>query len=138
MEHFWQKQMTLDESTQPGWGDVADYFCKRDKKYGRTEWKVLAVIQPQTADDAASSAPTTLGELMEALDSVPEKLQMPKVTSWPGSSHMRLGSRKAQTDERIPSLPPAPMPDSSPIQKWKHVEPVSFNPCILRHKLITI
>jgi len=26
MERFWQKQTKLDELTQPGWGDVADYF----------------------------------------------------------------------------------------------------------------
>jgi len=24
MESFWQKQMRLDELTQPGWGDIAD------------------------------------------------------------------------------------------------------------------
>jgi len=26
MERFWQKQIKLDELTQPGWGDTADYF----------------------------------------------------------------------------------------------------------------
>jgi len=26
MERFWQKQMKLDELTQPGWEDAADYF----------------------------------------------------------------------------------------------------------------
>jgi len=26
MERFWQKQMRLDELTQPGWGDAANYF----------------------------------------------------------------------------------------------------------------
>jgi len=26
MERFWQKQMKLDELTQLGWGDAADYF----------------------------------------------------------------------------------------------------------------
>ena len=33
MERFWQKQMKLHKLTQPEWGDAADYFCKRDKKY---------------------------------------------------------------------------------------------------------
>jgi len=27
-ERFWQKQIKLDELTQPGWGDTADYFCE--------------------------------------------------------------------------------------------------------------
>jgi hypothetical protein len=34
MERFRQKQMKLDELTQPGWEDAADYFRERDKKYG--------------------------------------------------------------------------------------------------------
>jgi len=29
MERLWQKQMKLDELTQPGWGDAADYFRER-------------------------------------------------------------------------------------------------------------
>jgi len=138
MEHFRQKQMKLEELTQPGWGDAADYFRERDKKYGTTELNVPAVVQPQTADDAASSVPMTFSEPLETLDSVPRKLQMPQVTSWPGSSHMRLGSQKSQTHECTPSLPPAPMPNQSHIQQSKHVEPVCFNPCILCPKLISI
>jgi hypothetical protein len=34
MERFRQKQMKLDELTQPGWEDAADYFRERDKRYG--------------------------------------------------------------------------------------------------------
>jgi len=30
METFWQKQLSLDELIQPGWGDAADYFRQRD------------------------------------------------------------------------------------------------------------
>jgi len=138
MERFRQKQMKLDELTQPGWGDAADNFRERDKKYGMTELKVLAVVQLQTADDAASSVPMTFSEPLETLDSVPGKLQMPQVTSRPGSSHMRLDSKKPQTHERIPSLPPAPMPDWSQIQQSKCVAPVSFNPCVSCPKLNTI
>jgi hypothetical protein len=44
MERFQQNQMKLDELTQPGWEDAADYFCERDKKYGTTELRVPAVV----------------------------------------------------------------------------------------------
>jgi len=138
MERFRQKQMKLDELKQPGWGDAADYFREKDKKYGKTESKVPSVVQPQTADDTVSSLPTTCSEPLETLDRVPGKLQMLQVTSRPGSSHMRLGSQKLQTHERIPSFLPAPMPDWSQFQQSKHVEPVSFNPCVSCPKLITI
>jgi len=137
-ERFRQKQMKLDELTQPSSANTADYFRESDMKYGMTELKVPANVQPQTVDDAASSLRMTFAEPMETLDSVPGKLQMPQLTSCPGSSHMSLGSRKTQTHERIPSLPPAPMPNWSPIQKSKHVEKAHFNPCISHPKLITI
>jgi len=52
MECFRQKQMKLDELTQPGWGDAINYFCDRDEKYDTTEITVLAVIELQTEDDA--------------------------------------------------------------------------------------
>jgi len=61
MERFQQKQKKLDELTQPGWEDAADYFHKQDKKYGISELKVPAVVQPQTADDAPAPPPTTFG-----------------------------------------------------------------------------
>jgi len=77
MERFRQKQMKHSEVTQPCWGDTADCFRESDKKYGMTEWNVPAVIQPQTADESASTAPTAFGEGMETLDGVPGKLQMP-------------------------------------------------------------
>jgi len=105
---------------------------------GTTELEVPAVIQPHTADDAGSYVARTLSEPLETLDSVPGKLQMPQVTSPPGSSHMRLGWQKLQTNECIPSLPPTPLPDWSQIQQSKHVEPVNLNPCIFRPKLIPI
>ena len=91
MERFWQKQIKLDGLTLPGWGDRADYFRKRDEKNRITKLKVLAVVQPQTADDTVSSALTTCCNRMETLDSVPGKSDMPQVTSQPGSSHMSLG-----------------------------------------------
>jgi len=133
-----QKQIQLDELTQAGWGDPADYFHERDEKYGTTEFKVPAVVKPQTAVDAASSVSTAFTEHLETLDNFPGTLQMLQVTSRPGSDHQRLGLQKPQTHECIPSLPPAPIPDWSQIQRSKHVEPGCFNPCISRPKLITI
>jgi len=138
MERVRQKSIKLEESTQRGRGDAANILRDKDEKYGTTELKVPAVVQPQTADDAASSAPTTFGELMETLDHIRRRLQMPQVNSRPGCSYMRLGSGKPQTHEHVLSLPPAPMPDWSPIPKSKHVNPVSFNPWISSPKLITI
>ena len=138
MEGFRQKQIKLDKLTQTGRGDAADYLRERETKYGTTEFKDAGVVQPQMTDTAASSVPTTFSVPLETLDSVSGKLLMLQVTSRPGSSNMLLGSRKPQTHQLIPSLPPAPMPDWSQIQQSKPVEPVSFNPCILHPKLITI
>jgi hypothetical protein len=130
MERFRQMQMKLDELTQPGWEDAADYFRERDKKYGTTELRVPAVVQPQTMDDAPAPPPATFGELMESLDIVPGISQRPQGTSRPGSSHIRLGSVKPQSQLGIPSGEPAAEPDSSMLLKAKPVEPVSFYPCI--------
>jgi len=138
MERFREKQLKLDQLTQPRWGDAVDYLCESVKKYGMTEWEVPAVVQPQTADDAASSAPTTFGDSGETLASVPGKLPMPQVTSQPGSRHMRLDLRKPRTHKCIPSLPPALMLYSSPIAKFKDVEPIRFNPCISSPMLFEI
>ena len=71
MDRSWQKQMKFNELTQPGWEDAADYFCERDKTYGRSELRVPAVVQQRTNDDAPPYPPTTFAELMESLDIVP-------------------------------------------------------------------
>jgi len=105
-ERFWLKQTKLDKLTQPGWGDAADDFRESDKKHRTTEWKVPAVVQLQTADDAASSAPKTFGEPIGTLHCVPGRLQMLQLTSPPANSHMHLGSRKAG-DTRTQCVPPA-------------------------------
>jgi len=42
MERFRQNQIKLDELTQPGWEDAADYFHERDMKYGTSELIVPA------------------------------------------------------------------------------------------------
>jgi len=103
MESFQQKQMSLDELTQLGWGDAADYFRERDMKYGTTERKVPVVVQPQMDTTAATPSLTTFGELMQVLDIVPGQSQMPQVTSRQGSSQMRLGLEKPQADNHIVS-----------------------------------
>jgi len=92
MESFRQNQMRLDELTQPGWGDTANYFRKRDMKYRITELKVLAVVKHQTDTTAATPSPTTFGELMQALDIVPGQLWLVQVMSQLRSSQMWLGS----------------------------------------------
>jgi len=52
MERFQQKQMKLDVLTQSGWEDAADYLRERDEKYGHTELRVPAIVQPQTNHEA--------------------------------------------------------------------------------------
>jgi len=136
MERFWQKQMKLDELTQPGWEDAANYFCEEDKKYSTFELRVTTVVQPQTNNGAPAPPPTTFGELIESLDIVPGILQKPQGTSRPGSSYIRLGSVKPQSKSSIPCGEPAAESDSSKLLKAKLVEPVSsfepvsFYPCI--------
>ena len=130
MERFRQKQMKLDELTQPRCEDAADCFREQDTKYGTTELRVPVVIQPQTNDDAPAPPPATFGELMKSLDIVPGILQRLQGTSRSGSSHIRLRSVMRQSKSSIPSGVPAAESDSSSLLKVKPVEPVSFYPCI--------
>jgi len=74
----WQKQMKVDEVTQPGWEDAADDFGERDKIYGTSGLMVLAVIQPYTVDDAATPTPPIVGDHMECLAIVPGISQLPQ------------------------------------------------------------
>jgi hypothetical protein len=130
MKSFRQKQMKLDELTQPGWEDAADYFSEQDKKYGTAKLRVPVVVQPQTDDDASAPPPTTFGELMERLDIVPGISQMLQGTSRPGSSHIRLGSVKPHSNTSISRLEPATEPDTLPFLNAKPVEPVTFYPSL--------
>jgi len=138
VQWFRQKQMKLDELTQPGWEDAADYLCERDKKYGTCELRVPTVVQLQTKDNTVASALTTFGEHMDDLDIVPGISQMPQGTSWPQSIHMRLGSGKPQSNTSISGLFPAAGPDSSTLLIAKSVEPGSFYRYILPPQQITI
>jgi hypothetical protein len=130
MKSFRQKQMKLDELTQLGWEDAADYFRERNKKYGTAKLRVPVVVQPQTDDDASAPPPTPFGELMERLDIAPGISQMPQGISQPGSSHIRLGSVKPQSNMSISGLEPAAEPDTSRLLKAKPAERVSFYHCI--------
>jgi len=53
IESIWQTPITLDEPTQSGCWDLADYFRERDEKNGRSELIVLAVVKRQTDTTAA-------------------------------------------------------------------------------------
>jgi len=130
IQWFWQKQRKLDELTQPGLEDAANYFHERDKKNGTSKLMVPAIVQPQTDDDASAPAPTTFGEHMEYLWIVPGILPMPPGTSRPGSSQMRLGSMKSQSKTSISGREPAADRDTSHLLKAKPDEPVSIYPCI--------
>jgi hypothetical protein len=113
MKRFRQKPPKLDELTQPGWEDAADYFFDRDKMYGTTELRVPVVVQLQTTDDALAPPPATFGELFQSLDIVPRILQTPQASSQPVCSHIRLGSVKQQSKSSIRSVEPAAEPNSS-------------------------
>jgi len=122
--------MRLDELSQPGREDAADTFCEIDEKYGISELRVPAVVQPHTDDDSAAPALTTFGEVKKCVEFVPGILQMPQGTSRPGSSHIRLGVVKLQSNTSISGLEPPAERHTSSLLQVMPVEPVSFYPCI--------
>jgi hypothetical protein len=126
-ESFRQKQMGLDELTQPGWGDTANYFYERDMMYRTAELKVPVVVHHQIDLIAATPSPTLFGEHMQTLEIISGQSQMPAVTSRPGSSQMRLGSEQPHSHQFIPLFSPVGEPDSTLIQDTQPVKPVSFN-----------
>jgi hypothetical protein len=65
MESFPHKQMTLDELTQPGWGDAANHFLDRDMRYRTAELKVPVVVKLQIDSTTATPSPITVGEHMQ-------------------------------------------------------------------------
>jgi len=130
MESFRQKQMRLDELTQPGWADAANYFRERDMSYGTAELKVPAVVKPQIDSTTATPSPITVGEHMQTPEIVQGQLEMPAVISRPGSSQMRLGSEKPQSHQFIVVVAPGMATDSIPLQDANPVEHVSFYPCM--------
>ena len=65
-------------------------------RYGTAELKVPAVVKPQMDMSTATPSRMTGGEHMQTTDTVRGQSEMPAVTSRPGSSQMRLGSKKPQ------------------------------------------
>jgi hypothetical protein len=65
MESFLQRQMRLDELTQPGRGDAANYFSEREMRYGTAKLMVPAVDTPQIDTTTATTSPITVGEHMQ-------------------------------------------------------------------------
>jgi len=123
-------QMKLEELTQPGSENAADYFRERDKKYGTSDLMVPAIVQLQTDDDALTPTSTTCGEHMKCLQIIPRISPMAQGTSRPGSSQKTLGSVKPQSNTSISGLEPATERDTSHMLKGKPDEAVSFYPCI--------
>jgi len=134
MESFWQMLMRLEESTQLGWGDVAEYFYGSDMKSSTAKLMVQAAIKPPTNKDVAISALTTHGELIESLGTFPGNSHLQQATSCQGSSHMRLGSGKSQSHTSLGCLPPDTIPDSLLIMKLKPLTPTNCYRCKLSHK----
>jgi len=130
MDSFLQKQMKLDELTQPWWEDAANYILQSDETYGTSYLRLLAVIQPETDDEATAPAATTFGEHMVFLDIVPEISQMLQGTSRPARSQIRLRVVKPQSTTSIAGLEPAVELNLSTLVNAKPVEPESFYPCM--------
>jgi hypothetical protein len=133
IESFRQKQMRLDELTQLGSGDAANYCCERDMKYGTAELQVPAVVKPQLDTPAATPSPTTVGEHKHTLQIVRGQSEMPSATSQQERSQMRLRSGKPQSHRLIRVLLPGTATNLLPIQDEKPVEPISFYFCIKNH-----
>jgi hypothetical protein len=98
--------------------------------YSTSELSVLAVIKLQTEQDVTAGALTKFGELMEFVDILPRISRMQQRTSRPGSSLLRLWSRKPLSDNGQRGFVPATELDSSPMVNAKPVEYVSPYPCI--------
>jgi hypothetical protein len=65
-------------------------------KYRTVELKVAVVIKPQTITTVATPSPTTFEDLLQSLDIASGQLKIPRQTSQPGCSQMRLGSEKSR------------------------------------------
>jgi len=113
IERFRQKQMKLDELTQPGWGDVAEIFREWDEKYGTPKSMVPAVINLQIDQVAAAPATTTFRELAQSCEIVLGNSRIPQGTPRPGTSYMRLCSGEWHTNKRIMSHSPDTQHNSS-------------------------
>jgi len=130
IERCWQKQMKLDELTQPGWEDAAHHFSEWEEKYSTSELVVPAIVQPRTDDDTLAAALTTFGVCMQCLAIVPGISPMPQGASGPANCQMRVGSMELLMNMRLSCLEPAAERDMSHLLKAKPDEPVCYYPCI--------
>jgi len=138
MDCFRQKHMTVDELTQSGWGDIANYFRVRDMMYGTAKVKVLAVVKPQIETTAATTPPSICAEHMQTLEIILRESQMPAVISRLGCSQLRLGSQNRQLHKFLPILLPDAAPNLTLIQDAMPVELLSVYRWIMHPELITI
>jgi len=112
MDRVRKMQIKLDDLTQLGWEDSADYICQEDTKYGTSCLRVPEVVQPPTDDEVAAPAATPFGVLMECLDIVCALSQLPQGISREGCNDMRPGSQKPQSNMTILDLASAAERDS--------------------------
>jgi hypothetical protein len=138
METFWQKEMKVDELTQPGWEDAAYYFHERGTMYGTSELRVPAVVKQQTDHDSEAPAQITFGRLMVCFNIIPGKYHRMRGSSRPGKIHTLIGSRKPQSNTCMPTLSTRGEPHSPLIPNAKPVEFVRSYCWILQPLLITI
>jgi len=61
VQSFWQKQMRRNQLSQPGCGDVANYFCESDMMYGTAKLKVPADVKHHIDTTAATPSPIPVG-----------------------------------------------------------------------------
>jgi len=94
MESFRQKQLGLEELTQPDGGMWPTTSMREICCVGTAELNVPAVMKPQTDTIPATPPLKTFGDPLQTLGIVPRQSQTPQVPSGPGSSQMRLGSKK--------------------------------------------
>jgi hypothetical protein len=81
VESSQKMKVMLDQLTHPGGRDAADHFHEKDKLDGMAELNDLQDVLPQKEQDEAVPVPTASVNLMETLDLVIRKLQMPQGTS---------------------------------------------------------
>jgi len=130
IERFRQKQIKLDELTQPGRQYTANYVGERDRRYVTSELMVASVVERQTDNDPAIPALTPCGGRIERLDIVPGISQVLQRTSRPWRSYTGLGCGNPQSSTSIPGLAPAAEPHSLLIEHSKPAELLSFYPCV--------
>jgi len=65
---------------------MADHFRASDMKYGMLELNIPAAVQGERESTATTPLLSMCREIMQTLDIVPRKSQMPQGTSFPGNS----------------------------------------------------